>query len=59
MFVTTDRNLIHQQNLAQMTMAIVVLLGKTNRLADLEPLVPKLLEVLPTVAIGEVAIIEP
>jgi hypothetical protein len=42
-FVTVDRNLAFQQNLATWSIAIVVLRAKTNRLADLMPLVPDLI----------------
>ena len=42
-FVTVDRNLSFQQNLTGYTLALVVLCAKTNRLADLRPLVPELL----------------
>jgi hypothetical protein len=39
-FVTVDRNLSFQQNLAALSIALVVLHARTNRLADLRPLVP-------------------
>jgi hypothetical protein len=42
-FVTVDRNLSFQQNLPSFRIAVVVLAAKTNRLADLRPLVPSLL----------------
>ncbi len=42
-FVTVDRNLIFQQNLPRFDVAVVVLRAPTNRLEDLQPLVPKLL----------------
>ena len=42
-FVTVDRNLSFQQNLAVMPIAVIVLEAPTNRLADLRPLVPQLL----------------
>ena len=42
-FVTVDRSLSFQQNLVSLPIAVVVLEAKTNRLADLKPLVPKLL----------------
>jgi hypothetical protein len=42
-FITVDRNLSFQQNIKGVRIAVVVLRGKTNRLADLIPLVPKLL----------------
>jgi len=40
---TVDRNLSFQQNLPAFSIAVSVLRAKTNRLADLQPLVPKLL----------------
>jgi hypothetical protein len=42
-FVTVDRNLAFQQNLVALQIAVVVLHAKTNRLTDLQPLVPGLL----------------
>jgi hypothetical protein len=45
-FITGDRNLSFQQNLAELPVAVVVLKAPSNRLADLKPLVPKLLAVL-------------
>jgi hypothetical protein len=42
-FVTVDRNLAFQQNLAVVSIAVIVLRARTNRLADLKPLLPKLL----------------
>jgi hypothetical protein len=45
-FVTTDRNLEHQQNLAAAGLAVVVLVAVTNTLEDLLPLVPALLVAL-------------
>jgi predicted nuclease of predicted toxin-antitoxin system len=51
-FVTTDRNLEFQQNLAKHDVAVLVLRAKTNRLADLRCLVPNLLAALPTAPAG-------
>lgn len=42
-FVTVDRNLAFQQNLGALTIAVIVLRAKSNRLNDLKPLVPRLL----------------
>jgi hypothetical protein len=56
-FVTLDRNLVHQQNLAERPFAILVLRARTNRMADLEPLVPALLEALGTMHPGEVRMV--
>ncbi|MGG6266965.1 DUF5615 family PIN-like protein [Leptolyngbya sp. AN03gr2] len=56
-FITVDRNLPFQQNLPQFDLAIVVLSAPSNRLADLQPLVPRILEILPTVAKGAATVI--
>jgi hypothetical protein len=37
-FVTVDRNLSYQQNVEELSIAVVVLRSTTNRLADLRPL---------------------
>lgn len=47
-FVTADRNLQYQQNLAALPVAVVVLMAHDNRLETLLPLVPKLLTCLAT-----------
>lgn len=53
-FVTADQNLEYQQNLVDQDIAVVVLAAKTNRIEDLRPLVPGLLEVVQTVKSGGV-----
>jgi hypothetical protein len=45
-FVTVDRNLAFQQHVASFRVAIIVLHARSNRLADLLPLVPALLEAI-------------
>ena len=52
-FVTVDRNLSFQQNLAQRKIAIIVLRAYSNRFQDLLPLVPTILEALGAVKCGE------
>lgn len=52
-FVTVDRNLSFQQNLPRYDIVVIVLRARSNRLQDLRPLVPKLLELLPTAKRGE------
>lgn len=47
-FVTVDRNLAFQQNIPQFTIAVIVLQAPTNRLQDLRPLIPKLLQTILT-----------
>ncbi|MBE9009419.1 DUF5615 family PIN-like protein [Pseudanabaenaceae cyanobacterium LEGE 13415] len=56
-FITVDRNLPFQQNLPQFDIAIVVLSALSNRLADLQPLVPQILEILPTAPKGAATIV--
>jgi hypothetical protein len=46
-FVTVDRNLAFQQSLPAFGIAVIVLRVPSNRLADLEPLVPQLLAIMP------------
>lgn len=56
-FVTVDRNLSFQQNLIILPVAVVVLQAKTNRLADLKPLVSNLLAAIVSIPNGAVEII--
>ncbi len=53
-FVTVDRNLAFQQRLTARAVAVIILHGKTNRLSDLRPLVPKILAALPSSRPGTV-----
>ena len=46
-FLTADRNLSYQQDLSSFDIAVVVLVARSNRLDDLRPLVPRVLEILP------------
>ena len=52
-FVTVDRNLSFQQNIAVLGLAVVVLRARTNRLADLKPLAPALQASLADVRRGQ------
>ena len=45
-FVTADQNLPFQQNLKALPVSVAVLAAKSNRIADLRPLIPKLLSSL-------------
>jgi predicted nuclease of predicted toxin-antitoxin system len=56
-FVTADQNLQYQQNLTGFEIAIVVLAAHTNRLQDLIPLVPKVLEACSSAEEGTVAVV--
>jgi hypothetical protein len=57
-FLTTDRNLSYQQNVRTFAIAIIVLIATSNRVEDLRPLVPQILEALTTVQPGTVTPIE-
>jgi hypothetical protein len=52
--LTTDQSLRYQQNLQQAGVAVVVLVAPSNKLSDLLPLMPDVLNVLNTIVPGEV-----
>ena len=58
-FVTVDRNLSFQQNLAGLAIAVIVLRAPSNRLADLRRLVPELLKAIASARPGSPTIIGP
>jgi hypothetical protein len=45
-FITVDRKLSAQQDLAKFEIAILLLRARTNRLQDIQPLVPELLKTI-------------
>ena len=45
-FLTTDQNLEFQQNLSALPIAVLVVVAKSNRMKDIEPLVPAILKAL-------------
>ena len=53
-FVTGDRNLEHQQNVAGRRLGVVVLAAVSNALEDLLPLVPDALTAIASVRLGQV-----
>lgn len=56
-FVTLDEGLKFQQNLSRVTIAVAVLRARSNRFADIEPLVPALKLTLGRIRPGEVIFI--
>jgi Domain of unknown function (DUF5615) len=56
-FITADRNLSFQQNLSPFDLSLIVLQAQSNRLADLKPLVPKVLDVLDTAPRGQATLV--
>jgi hypothetical protein len=58
-FLTADRNLSHQQDLSSFDIAIVVLVGRSNRLEDVRPLMPRVLGIIATAQHGVATLIQP
>ncbi len=56
-FITVDRNLSSQQNLSNFALAVIVLQAPSNRLADLQPLAPKVLTTLAKAEKGQAIIV--
>jgi ABC-type phosphate/phosphonate transport system substrate-binding protein len=52
--VTTDKNLPHQQNLADLNLSIIIVTAPTNQLEDLQPLANQISEALETIDRGKV-----
>jgi hypothetical protein len=53
-FIIIDRGLIHQQNLCHIKFAIILLRARSNRLEDLKPLAPLVLDALQRIRPGAV-----
>jgi hypothetical protein len=53
-FVTVDRNLEYQQHVPGLGLAVVALRARSNDIVDLEPLMPSVLLILPTLSPGHV-----
>jgi hypothetical protein len=56
--ITADKALRYQQNLAAIGIAVVLLTRVRNRMQDLRPLIPRVVEALRTIRKGELAEIE-
>lgn len=52
--ITVDQNIPDQQNLSTRKISIVILCAPTNRLCDLERLVPAAISALNSIGLGEV-----
>jgi hypothetical protein len=51
--LTVDQNIRHQQNLSAFGVSVIVLVSKSNRLADLVPLMPSALSALTSIQPGD------
>ena len=56
--ISVDRNIPHQQNIAGLDIAILVLAAKRNTYSHLKPLLPSALKALGTIKPGDVVLIE-
>ena len=56
-FLTADRRLQHQQQLSSFDIAVVVLAARSNTLADLQPLMPRVRDVLATAPRGQATVV--
>jgi hypothetical protein len=56
-FVTMDGNIQFQQNYSHLDLILVALKAPSNRLADTEPLMPKVLSILATLQPGTLTVI--
>ena len=52
-FLTVDLNLSYQQDMRRFNISVVVLVARGNRLADLGPLMPQVLEVFAEIRPGQ------
>ena len=52
--ITADQNLAYQQYVARYDLGIVVLVTRSNRLPDMQPLIPQVCDVLRTLQPGTV-----
>jgi hypothetical protein len=48
-FLTIDKRLKHEQNLATLPIVVIVVMANTNRLVDLLPFVPEILQAISTI----------
>jgi len=53
--VTVDRNLIFQQHIAASGIAVVVMHAVTNRLQDLLPLAPQVIDAIAVTPVGSIS----
>jgi predicted nuclease of predicted toxin-antitoxin system len=57
-FVTIDGNLTAQQNMKGLSFAVIVLRARSNKIEDIRPLIPQILEILSVAEPGQVAVVE-
>ena len=58
-FLTTDRNILDQQNMQGRQIVVIVLVGVNNKPVTLAPLMPQVNALLPTVEAGNIYTVQP
>ena len=56
-FITVDRNLSFQQHLPKYGLAVILIQSRSNRLVDLLPFVPRLIDAIPIAGKGVVTMV--
>lgn len=56
-FLTNDSSIEFQQNVKRIGIAVIAVVGYRNRIQDLRPLVPRILEILKTIERGQIVTI--
>ena len=56
-FITNDSSIEFQQNVKRIGIAVVAIVGFRNRMEELRPLIPRILEELKTIKSGELVAI--
>ena len=57
-FITIDQNLVFQQNLQSVKIAVIILCARTNRFDDIQSLIPAILIALKKIKPGQVVRID-
>jgi hypothetical protein len=55
--LVVDKSIPHQQNIASLSIAVLILRAKTNTYPDLKPLAPRALAALDKIKHGEIVVI--
>lgn len=56
--ITTDQEIPYQQNLDHRRISIIILRARTNRFADLQSLLPQVLQILAAIRPGQVITVD-
>ena len=56
-FITNDSSLEFQQNVKRIGIAVIAIVGFRNRIQDLRPLIPQIVQILTTIQSGQVVTI--